>query len=459
MIIKNAKIVTPQSITPGDIVIDKNGKISNVILRTKSEESRSFAVAQDDNVLNVKGAYVLPGLIEVHGHMREPGLTTKEDVPHGSAAAVAGGFTTIIDMPNTNPSTTTCELLKEKIEVIYPNRSHCDYAFFFGVSKDSLSELGKVNKDDIVGFKVFMAGHETTPTTISDDETLAKVFEVASKRNILLAVHAEDQKLINEIAETLKNSGRSDAALWSELRSKSVVIRAVERALKLREMYNCPLYLLHLSTPEEFELVLDAKKKGGKVFGEMVSYQLNFNTNDYEMLGNKIKVSPALRSPEDQNALWEILREQKVDVLCSEHTPHEWESKNQPNVWKAQSGMPNIQETLPSVITNWLKRFGNNSLEECLMTIAKLSSENPAGIFGFKNKGGIEVGKDADLVVLGNQKVWKVSKPDILSRCGWSAYEGMELLGRPKATFVRGNLVYNDGKVVGKPLGTFIKHT
>ncbi len=485
MIITNAKIVTPEKIIHGDIVIDSSGKVSQIYSSSEAQaESRSSSPQGrtiTSEVFDAKGRYVMPGLIEVHGHMREPGLTQKEDVPHGTAAAVAGGFTTIIDMPNTNPPTTTVSLLRDKIAAIYPGRSHADYAFFFGVSKDNLSELETVKSEDIVGFKVFMAGHETTPTTIPDDETLSKVFAIAAKRNILLAVHAEDQFLINQLDETLKKTGRTDAKLWSELRPASVVSRAVERALKLQETYKTTLYLLHLSTPEEFRLVKQAKEKGQKVYGELVSYQLNFNTNDYATIGNKIKVSPALRSPEVQAELWKLLRSvltsgvakraparwrnPGLDVLCSEHTPHEWETKNQDNVWQAQSGMPNIQETLPAVITNWLKRdlvgrthktYEVKSLEACLMTIAKVSSENPAHIFGFTTKGKIEPGKDADLVILDTQNEWTVKKEDILSKCGWSAYEGMNLIGRPTTTFLRGKMVYNNGEIVDKPQGLWL---
>lgn len=454
----NAKIVTSEKIIDGGILINEQGKIESLgskLINTRGETASHLG---NREVFDAQGKYVLPGLIEVHGHMREPGQTTKEDIPHGTKAAIAGGFTTIIDMPNTNPSTTTVELLKEKIEKLYPGRSYTDYAFFFGVSKDNLEELEEVNSSHIVGFKVFMAGHETALAVIPDDETLSKVFSIAAKRNILLAVHAEDQNLINSFEDELRKSGRIDPALWSELRSKEVVAKAVVRAVSLARQYHTRTYLLHLSTPEEFSLVSSAKKEGLEVFGELVSYQLSFNTNDYARLGNKIKVAPAIRSPEDQDALWNLLKEQEPDVVCSEHTPHEWETKNQDDVWKAQSGMPCIQETLPAIITGWIKRFGAESIEEGLKTIAKLSSKNPAQIFGFENKGELKVGKDADLVVVDIENPWKVEKKDLLSKCGWSAYEGQTLIGRPVATFLRGSLVYQDGKVIGDPIGSFVSH-
>ena len=451
-LIRNGKIVTSKKIIEGDILIE-DGKIKKIIDTAKNLISSSL------ETIDAKGKYILPGLIEVHGHMREPGLSHKEDVGTGTKAALSGGITTIIDMPNTKPPTVTVDLLQEKIHKIYPGRSYTDYAFFMGAASDKLGELKKVNPKDIAGVKVFTAGHETTPTTIPDDLTLGKVIEILAKRNILLAVHAEDQYLINENNEKFKKTGRTDAALWSEIRGNEVVSRAAKRVIALASKYpNFKLYLLHLSTPKEYKLLAVAKKKGMKIYGELVGYQLVFNTDDYKKYGNKIKVTPAIRSPKDQQQLWQSFRNGKVDVLCSEHTPHEWETKNQPDMWKAQSGTPGVQETLPATITGWVRQFGKDKLEEGLMKIALCTSENPAKIFNFKGKGGIKIGNDADLVIIDTKNYWPVQKKDLFSKCGWSAYEGMKLNGRPSMTFLRGELVYNNGKVIGDPKGKWINH-
>ncbi|MBI5123551.1 dihydroorotase family protein [Candidatus Roizmanbacteria bacterium] len=471
-LIKNGKIITPEKIIKGDILIE-DGKIKEIITKDKGSVSNFFisvgtlpkgapkskknSIPSLSQVFDAQGKYILPGLVEVHGHLREPGFEQKEDIPHGTRAGIAGGFTTMIDMPNTNPPTTTVNLLQDKIKKIYPGRSYIDYAFFMGVASDKLDELKKVNPKDIVGVKVFMAGHETTPTTIPDDKTLAKVFEILAKRGIKIAVHAEDQYLINFYNETFKKTGRTDAGLWSEIRPTSVVASAAARTIAMADIYGTELYLLHLSTPEEFALVTAAKKRGLKVYGELVGYQLMFNTNDYKKYGNKIKVAPALRTPEDQEKMWELVRTGEIDVICSEHTPHEWETKNQPDVWKAQSGAPGIQETLPALITGWVKRFGKETLEEGLMRISQYCSLNPARIFGFSSKGFIAVGKDADLVILDPDSVWPVKKSDLFSKCGWSAYEGMKLSGRPEKVFLRGELVYNNGKIFSQPIGKFLR--
>ncbi len=436
------RFVSPQKITSGTITV-QDGKITKF--------QKNFIKNPD---YDFKNQYILPGLIEVHGHLREPGFSQKEDVPHGTRAALAGGFTTIIDMPNTNPPTATVKLLNDKIRKIYKNRSYVDYSFFMGVSKDSLGELEKVDKKKIVGVKLFMAGHETTPTTIPDDATLDKIFKVLSKRRILVAIHAEDQYLINKLNEKFKKTGRTDPALWSEIRPKEVVINAVKRVIKLASKYkNLKVYLLHLSTKEEFDLVSHAKISGMNIFGELVGYQLMFNISDYKKYGNKIKVAPALRTKEQQDTMWKMFGQNKIDVVCSEHTPHEWKTKKQPDMWKAQAGTPGLQETLPALITRFAEKFGKEKIEQCLILLSLYCSKNPAKIFGFENKGSLEVGKDADFVVLNMEDKWKVKKKDLFSKCGWSAYEGMNLIGRPQATFLKGELVYKTGKIIGKPCG------
>lgn len=443
----SGRFVLPDTIIEGTVVIEK-GKIAQI--------KKGYPQKAD---LDFRNNYILPGFIEVHGHLREPGMTQKEDIPHGTRAAIAGGFTTIIDMPNTNPPTTTSELLQEKIKTIYPGRSYADYAFFLGVSKDSLDVLEKIDLKTIAGVKFFMAGHETTPTTIPDDGTIDKIFEILAKRNILAAIHAEDQYLINKYNEEFKKTGRTDPLLWSEIRPKDVVVNAVKRVLSIAEKYSSlRIYLLHLSTPEEFELVKKAKELGREVFGELVGYQLVFNITDYEKYGNKIKVAPALRTPEDQQKMWELFKTHGVDVVCSEHTPHEWETKNQPDMWKAQAGTPGLQETIPAIITGWINHFGAESIEECLKLLSTYCSYNPAKIFGFGSKGKIEVGKDADLVVIDTKNKWQVKKEDLFSKCGWSAYEGMSLLGRPVLTLKSGEVVYKDGIIVGKPNGRWLAH-
>lgn len=441
------KLVLPDKIVHGRIGIEK-GKIISL------DTSKQFST--DGDTVDYSRYYILPGCVEIHGHMREPGLTEKEDIPHGTRAALAGGVTTIFDMPNTNPPTTTRELLDEKIDKLYSGRSYVDYAFLFGCSMKDIDELKKVDKNKIVGFKIFTAGHETTPTTIPDWQDIAQVFQIAADRGIILAVHAEEQKTLDKLTQKFKKEGRTDPAIWSKARDKTVVITACKKSIKLAQKYHNKLYLLHLSTPEEFDLVTRAKKQCLDVYGELVGYQLIFNSDNYSKYGNLIKVAPAIRSPKDQDKLWELVKNEGIDVLCSEHTPHVLENKLEKNVWKVDSGTPGIQETLSAVITGWIKRYGKKELEEGLIKIAKYTSENPARIFKLTEKGGIKVSKDADLVIFDTNDPWRVKRQDLFSKCGWSAYEGMELVGRPIATYLRGILAYKNGKIINNPFGRWL---
>lgn len=438
------RIVLPDRILDGTLTID-NGKIVAV------DEGRPTTTRNIYDYTK-EGLWILPGLIEVHGHMREPGLTQKGDIPHETRAALAGGYTTIIDMPNTNPPTTTRARLLEKQEKLYPGRSFVDYSFFMGVAKDSLEELEKVDPSTIAGVKIFMAGHETTPTTIPDNKTLAKIFAILKKKKLIAAIHAEDQGLVDYYTDKFRYQTRPE--FWSKMRPKEVIVAAAARAIALAQVFEIPLYLLHLSTPEELALVAYNKQYGSSpIYSELVGYQLCFTTNDYQDLGNKIKVAPALRTPEDQKEMWHLLRTGAIDVVSSEHTPHEWETKNQPDVRIAQAGTPSIQETLPALITGYIQRFGKETLGEFLQILSLTTSVNSAKIFGFVSKGGLEANKDADIAIIDTNTNWTVKKEDLFSKCGWSAYEGKQLVGKPTTTFLRGIKVYENGAILAEAQG------
>ncbi|GCE49392.1 dihydroorotase/allantoinase [Thermosporothrix hazakensis] len=404
-----------------------------------------------------KGKYILPGLIEVHGHFREPGLEYKEDIPHGTRAAVAGGYTTVFDMPNVRPPTTTVERVKDQIKR-YTGRSYTDFTINMGTAVEDIDELRKIDKDLITGVKIFTAGHATTPTTIPHLSDITQIFEILGERQIMALLHAENQELVNYFTHKYRDEyGRTDPAVWSEARNLAVVLTSALEMISLAKLNHVKLYLLHLSTTEEFEAVAFGRRIGVDVYGEIASYQLAFNTSDYEKYGNFINVAPALRSPEEQRKLWQLLRNGQIDAVISEHTPHSLEEKQKANVWETASGMPGIQETLPVLVTNWIKQFGHETLEEGLVRIAQVTSRNIARIFGFGQKGGLEVGKDADVTVIDTEQVWEVKKEDLFTKNRWSAYEGMQLVGRPIMTLLRGNIVYQQGEVIGEARGQRIR--
>ena len=435
-------------VLPGQII---QGTLHIADGTIKKMEEGFLDIAED--TFDFRGKYILPGLIEVHGHLREPGLEHKEDIPHGTRAALAGGYTTIFDMPNTRPPTTTVSRVKDQIKK-YASRSYTDFSVNMGVSVDDIDELKKIDTGMITGVKIFTAGHATTPTTIPHLSDVARIFEILGARKIMALLHAENQELVDYFTHKYRDIlERNDPAVWSEARNASVVLTSALEMIALAKHFGVKLYLLHLSTPEEFAAVEFGRKIGVDVFGEIAAYQLVFTTNDYERYGNLINVAPALRTPSEQEKLWQLLREGKIEAVISEHTPHALTEKQKESVWEVASGMPGIQETLPVLLSNWVKQFGNDTLEEGLIRIAQVTSQNIAKIFNFAQKGGLLVGKDADVVVVDTTQTWKVKKEDLFTKNQWSAYEGMELIGRPVATFLRGNQVYQDGKILGGPQG------
>ncbi|MBI4065450.1 dihydroorotase family protein [Candidatus Gottesmanbacteria bacterium] len=445
--ITNARIVTPQGIKRGSIIFSPDGTIDKIINQNMPVSKGQYYDAHD--------GYVLPGLIETHGHFREPGLEHKETIRDGSRAALAGGFTTVFDMPNTKPPTTTVKLLHEQIDR-YKKHSYCDFAINFGTSVDHIEELEKVDPAEITGVKVFTAGHQTTPTTIPTLSNQARIWEIAARRGFPVLVHAENQDLVTAREAAYQKSGRHDMLAYSQARNELVVEMAAWEAVILAKYYKTKLWILHASTRGEFDGIEYAKAHGIQAGGEVTGYQLFFTTKDYKKFGTLLKVSPALRSPAVNRVLWQMVRSGVVDGICSEHTPHAL-SEKQGDIWKAASGMPNIQETVPAFITGWIREFGKPTLEEGLVCLARCASTNVANFFGYQQKSGIRKGNDADLMIIDVDKKWKVKKGDLFTKLRWSVYEGMELIGRPVATFLRGSLVYQQGIIVEPKHGQWIK--
>ena len=440
-------IVLPDRVIEGTLEI-AGGKITRI--------REGFQAG--DGALDFRGKYLLPGLIETHGHLREPGLDYKEDIPHGSRAALAGGFTTIFDMPNTRPPTTTLERVETQI-ARYTGRCYTDFAINMGTSLADIDELRRVEKRLITGVKLFAAGHATTPTTIPLLADIARVFEILGERGITALVHAENQELIDYYTRHYRETlGRHDAAAWTEARNTTVVLTSVLEMIALARQYGVRLYLLHLSTPEEFAAVEFGRSIGVEVYGETTTVHLTFSSEDYAARGNFINIAPAIRSPRDQEQLWQLFRAGKIDTVVTDHAPHTLEEKQKASVWEAASGLPGFQEALPTLITQWILRFGKGTLEEGLVRIAQATSSNLARIFGFPQKGALEAGKDADIVVVDTNVNWTVRKADLFTKNRWSAFEGMQLTGRPVATFLRGTLVYHQGEILGQPQGAWLSH-
>ncbi len=397
----------------------------------------------DVEIIDHRDCYILPGLIEVHGHMREPGLSHKEDYQTGTRAALAGGVTTVLDMPNTNPPTTTRQLLAEKA-AIATGRSYADFAFFFGGARDNADEIAALDPREVAGVKFFMAGHETTPTTVTDVADLYTALKAMQGKNLVALFHAENQALINRLSANIRAQGRDDGRAYSEGRAPIVARTAIAEALSLTAMLGIPAYICHISTMAELGTIEEAKNRDGIAYAEVVGYHLTFSIDDYEKLGTLIKVSPPVRERSDREALWMALEiGRSVDTIASEHTPHTREDKDKP-MSQAASGTPGIQENLVMIVTQYRERYPQKPLDAIIHDVARLGSTNVARIFGFsKQKGLLTVGNDADFVILDTAQTWTLQEKDLYTKCGWSAFTGRTATCRVVSTWLRGEKAYD----------------
>lgn len=391
MLIKNGLVEVDGQIKFQDILIE-NEKIKEI-----ADEINIIS----EEVIDAQGGYILPGVIDPHVHMRDPGLTHKEDFETGSMACAKGGVTTFLDMPNTIPNTITEEaLLDKKRDAV--GRSYVDYGFYFGGSKnDNSLEVAKV-KDMAVATKVFM--NVSTGNMLVEDE---KILENIFKSSKLVAVHAEGEM--------------------------------VAKAIELSEKTKTPVYLCHLSTKEEIEMVREAKAKGLEIYAEVTPHHLFLN-QEYVGSDNLLRMKPELKTKEDNEALWEGIVDGTVDTIGTDHAPHRIEEKKA----KLTFGIPGAENSLEMMLK--AVRCDKISLEKLM----KIMSENTAEIFGLKNKGKIAVGYDADLVIVDMTTEEIISQENVISKCGWTPYEGFEKGGKILTTIVRGNVVFNDGKFINK---------
>ncbi len=423
LVVKNCRLVTGEGIIETCMAVGK-GKI----IRFSKNPPKAA------KVLDAKGNCILPGLIDAHVHFREPGASQKEDWFTGSSAAAAGGVTTVLDMPNTNPPTTTLKLLKEKRKLA--EKSVVDFGFHFGASTENRKELEKVAR--IASVKFYMST-TTGSLLLNDDALMWDYFKIISRRNILATVHAEDEDTIQQLTDKLKNKGRNDPLAHCESRSGACALKAVERAMSMAEIAGNRLHICHVSTAKELFSIKNKKNKLGLTC-EATPHHLFLTEYDLKKLGNFGKMNPPLRKDKDKTALWEAVHDETIDIIATDHAPHTKESK-QGSVWNAPAGVPGVETMLPLLLNEVNKK--NLTLQQ----ITKLCSENPARIFGIKNKGKLAPGDDADFVIVDLKKEKKVVNDKLFTKCKWSPFNGLKLKGWPIKTFVRGQLVFDNGKV------------
>jgi dihydroorotase len=378
--------------------------------------------SQQDTIIDADNLTLLPALIDPHVHFRTPGLEYKEDWYTAAKASIAGGYTTVFDMPNTIPPTITAELLQEKNAIIKKQLQEVDiplrYQLFFGADKAHLNEIYRV-KNAIIGIKVFM-GCSTGNMVIDDDSSLHAVFAIAARLNLIVAVHAEDEHLIKERKKQF--SGNTDYQIHSQIRNRDVAVRAVEKAIQIAKIYQTKLYILHTSTLDEIQLIKQAKQENVPVFAETTPHHLFLNQTAYQELAGKAVMNPPLRVAADQAALFEAIQNNIIDTIGSDHAPHTHAEKEKP-YGECPSGVPGIETTLPLLLN--AHQQGMLSLER----IVQLTSTRAREIFNLPET------EDFVLVDLNKEKT--VDNAKLHTKCAWSPFHGMKLQGWPVYTILK----------------------
>lgn len=395
-----------------------------------------------DVVLDASGCYVLPGVIDSHVHFRDPGLTHKGDMHTESLAALAGGVTTVFDMPNTKPQTTTVEALHEK-QTIAEQKMHVNYAFFPGVTNDNLEELQRIDTTTIPGFKLFM-GSSTGNMLVDREQALEAIFRFAGEKGITLMAHCEDTETINRhmaYYKQLTGSDDPDVRLHPLIRNEEACMKSSELGVRLAQKYDTHFHIAHVSTACELEMIKGLGDAHRHITCEATVAHLLFSTVDYDTLGTRIKCNPAVKGFLDREALRRALVDDTVSTIGTDHAPHTLAEKSGGSA-KAMSGMPMIQFSLISMLS--LVDEGVLSMER----LVQLMAHNPAKLFGVSQRGFLRQGYKADIAIVKQcDEPWTLTKDCILSRCGWSPLEGRQMQWRVKSTMLNGRIAFADGKV------------
>lgn len=427
IIIRNATIVNEGRQIQGDVLV-KNGRIEQV--------GGTISVAENIREINAEGLHLLPGVIDDQVHFREPGLTHKAEIGTEARAAVAGGTTSFMEMPNTKPAALTHELLENKYQIAARN-SVANYSFFMGVSNDNTEEVLRTNdrKKDICGVKIFM-GSSTGNMLVDNYMTLNKLF---SETEVLIATHCEDERVIKENAEKYPNA--DSATYHPVIRNVEACFESSFSAVQLAKKYNTRLHILHISTAKELQLFTNLfPLKDKRITSEVCVHHLHFTADDYPQYGNLIKCNPAIKAPENKVALWEALLDDRLDIIATDHAPHTWEEKQQPYL-QAPAGVPLVQHSLLLMLK--YVQEGKIGIEK----VVEKMSHAPADCFEIAERGYIREGYHADLVLVDLQGSTKVTKENIYYKCNWSPFEGQEFPAKVCYTIVNGNVAYEDGKV------------
>jgi dihydroorotase len=426
-IIKNISVVNEGATKVQDVLI-RNGRIEKIAAQI-SEKGRE---------INGEGKYLLPGVIDDQVHFREPGLTHKANIHSEARAAVAGGTTSFMEMPNTKPEAVTQERLEDKYNIAAQS-SLANYSFFMGVANDNAEEVLKTNakKDRVCGVKIFM-GSSTGNMLVDNFLTLEKIF---SETELLIATHCEDEKIIRANMEKYKQE-KGDALSAADhplIRNEEACFESSLVAIQFAKKHNSRLHILHISTEKELQLfgnLLPLAEK--RITAEVCVHHLWFTADDYTQYGNLIKCNPAIKAPYHREALWNGLLDDRLDIIATDHAPHTWDEKQQAYL-QAPSGVPLVQHSLLMMLES--VKAGRFSIEK----MVEKMSHAPAQCFRIKERGYLREGYHADAVIVDMEQSTTVSEENIYYRCGWSPFQGYTFPAAVTHTFVNGHLAYENG--------------
>jgi len=432
LILSNAKAYIHNEIVDCSLAINQ-GKIFKI--------AKEANMPKAETKIDLKNLLVLPGLIDVHVHLRDEGKAYKEDFYSGTAAAAAGGITTVLDMPNNEPVTMSVEALRRRMKIA--ERKILVNVGFYSEFPKNMKETKEIIREGALAFKLFM-GEQIGGLNIDDDHALLEAFQIVSKLKVPVAVHAEDKTTSKKVEDELKRDNCNDVEAFLKAHSENVEVTAVKRLLKIAEQTNVHVHFCHISTENGLKAIIDGKKSGIKITCETTPHHLFLSVDDLRRIGTLALTMPPIRENHHIAALWDGIRNSWIDILASDHAPHTLGEKKAESVWDVKVGIPGLETTLPLLLTE--VKHGRLSITD----IVRLMSKNPAEVFGLKGRGCLKEGNSADLIVVDLDRKYRIDASKFQSKAKYSPFDGLSVEGKPVKTFVGGRLIVDDGEIVAE---------
>lgn len=432
LVLANAKAYVNKEIVDCSLAIDR-GKIFKIGKETNMPKAEAK--------IDLKNLLVLPGLTDVHVHLRDEGKAYKEDFHTGTAAAAAGGVTTVLDMPNNNPVTMSVAMLRKRIKIA--KKRVLVNVGFYSEFPENTKEIGAIAREGAVAFKLFMA-EQIGGLDIDDDYALLEAFQTISKLKLLVAVHAEDKKALEKSRSELEKANRNDVNAYLKAHSENVEVKAIKRLLKIVEKTRGRIRFCHVSTENGLKTIMDGKKVGLPLTCEVTPHHLLLSAGDLRRIGTLALTMPPVREERHMTALWNGVKNGWVDILASDHAPHTLKEKKADSVWDVKVGIPGLETMLPLLLTE----VNRGSLT--IADVVRLTSEKPAETFNLKEMGSLREGGNADLTVVDLKREYRIDASKFCSKAKHSPFDGWKVKGKPVKTFVCGRLVMDEGEIVAK---------